>query len=202
MKSRPKYGFKGYSDSGLKDKLQHIIDSLTGNPNFLTPVPTLVVLQDKVDAYAQALADAQSRDEVAVSEKNDLRDELEVLFKALAGYVMNITSDRTVILTSGFDATGPSDPVGHLPAPQLKIESGQGMVRIDISPIRGAANYIVEMCDIDPQLPEAEFYVIGNPTASRFEAACPPLQYRWIRVRANGSAGEGDNSAIVRVSAL
>ncbi|HXH19549.1 MAG TPA: hypothetical protein VNJ07_10750, partial [Chitinophagales bacterium] len=201
MKSRPKYGFSGYSDEALNEKMQWIIDQMTGNPHFPTPTPAIPVLQAKVDAYAAAILAANSRAVGTVSARNEIREEAELLFKELAGYIMSVTSVKSVIDTSGFDSTGPSNPIGELPAPQITVQSGQGSIKIDIKPVRGAINYIVEMCDVDPQTPGAEFRIVATPTRSRVTIECPPLVYRWVRCRANGSAGESDHSAIIRCSA-
>ncbi|MDE3144621.1 MAG: hypothetical protein KGL19_10735, partial [Bacteroidota bacterium] len=52
---RVKINFKSYTDAGLYQKSEHIEQCMNGNPNFLTPTPTLAVLQAANVKYSDAL---------------------------------------------------------------------------------------------------------------------------------------------------
>lgn len=53
-------GFDKLSDSNLEARANNILSSMTGNANFATPSPTLVVMQTGIDEFTSALAVAQS----------------------------------------------------------------------------------------------------------------------------------------------
>ena len=75
------------SNADLLTACDAITASLTGNKNYSTPVPALADVQTARDAFAAAMAAAAGGGVALTSAKNDRRDELAALLRALAGYV-------------------------------------------------------------------------------------------------------------------
>ncbi len=195
---RPKYSFSNYSDSGLKDKATQIHNMMSVLPLFPTPPVGYAVLLVLIQSFNNAIAAALNRDKVKVTEKRNLRVQLEVSLKELAIYIMGITDDQLTMEQTGFDVTAAGSPIGIPAAPQsVKTQSaGTGSVRVDWKRVHGANNYIVEMTTGDPEDPQAVWTVAGYPTQSKLDVQnLSPLTYYWFRVKANGTAGAGLPSA-------
>ncbi len=111
MKNKIKFNFMRLSDSDLETKAGFILQSMTGNPHFLTPIPTLADLQTAVAAYSAALVNAADKSRMKVAEKNQARQTLELLLGQLGMYVMYIANGDEVILTSsGFSLAKTPEP--------------------------------------------------------------------------------------------
>ncbi|MDB5280252.1 MAG: hypothetical protein JWR61_5207, partial [Ferruginibacter sp.] len=65
--------FSAYSDAGFEQKAQAILSSMTNNPAFPNPVPTLQEVTNAVSQYSADLVAAASLDRTAVAMKNKSR---------------------------------------------------------------------------------------------------------------------------------
>ena len=146
-----KIGFRNYTDSGLYQKSEHIEQCMNGNPNFLTPTPTLAVLQAANIKYSDALGkvvDGTRQDTVL---KNQARAELEAILHDLGLYVqLNGKNDEAIILSSGFDIASTPAPIGVLAKPEgFTVEANQskGCIDLSLNPINGARTYQFEYTD-------------------------------------------------------
>lgn len=143
--------FQRYKDTDLNQKAQHIVDSLTGNAQFPTPIPSLTDLQTAITAYATALAKAVDGSKQDTVIKNQARDTVETLLSKLALYVqLNGNDDPAIILSSGFDISKPRTPIGVLPKPTGFIVSAgkeKGSIDISLNAIAGAVSYQYEQTD-------------------------------------------------------
>ncbi len=61
--------FSKYSDADFLNKAEHILSSMTGNPAFADPIPTLAELQAAVTKYSDDLAAAAGLGRNNVAEK-------------------------------------------------------------------------------------------------------------------------------------
>jgi hypothetical protein len=128
-----KLGFKDMTVADKVDKAKKIVGAMTGNPNFLSPVPALAT----VAAAANKLNAAQiaiDGSKLKTMERNLAEAELDVLISALQGYV-NAASmkDREKILSAGFDVRGNNIKPGILPAPEnLRVKSTQIIGQLDL----------------------------------------------------------------------
>ena len=143
--------FQRYKDTDLNQKAQHIVDSLTGNAHFPTPIPTLADVQTSITAYAAALAKAIDGSKQDTVLKNQARDMVETLLGKLALYVqLNSNDDPAIMLSSGFDISKPHAPIGVLPKPDgFYVLAGEekGSIDLGLTAIAGAVSYQYEYTD-------------------------------------------------------
>src|SRR5882724_8087882 len=97
--------FTKLGDTELDQKAAQIIEDMTGNANFATPSPTLIIVQGKLDTYVEALADL-GKGKVSTSVKDDARNDLENTLADLGAYVeLTCAGNLTKMLSSGFDVS-------------------------------------------------------------------------------------------------
>ena len=110
MINKLKLDFSKFTDSHMLTKASQVLQDMTGNPHFPTPVPPLADLQAAVTAYSVALVNATDRGRLFVAEKNAARKALETLLAELGMYVMYVAKGDDVVLTSsGFDLVKPRE---------------------------------------------------------------------------------------------
>jgi hypothetical protein len=107
------------SDPQLIVDTQTILTSMTGNPGYTTPDPTLAAVTTAMNDFATALANAADGGATLTAIKNDKRAALVGLLRNLANYVqVACNGDLTVLMSSGFPIQKPQrSPIGVLPAP-------------------------------------------------------------------------------------
>jgi hypothetical protein len=114
--------FVRYAISELIQFGRHVVTSLTGNVNFATPSPSLVVVSAVVDQLEAADEAAMNGDRLAISARKDAKAAVITDLRALAAYVQNQgDSDRTTLLTSGFNLARVPAPIGELPPPDAPV---------------------------------------------------------------------------------
>src|SRR5689334_2230433 len=119
--------FGRYSDGGLAEKAQHIINSMDGNAAYPTPVPAITDIQSLVDSYVTALANLGNTGKQGTLIKDQFRESLEELLNTLALYVQATGGSNIATLqSSGYDLQkGKSGPIGVLAKPtNFGIEPG------------------------------------------------------------------------------
>jgi len=144
--------FSRYTDSGVAEKTQRIIDSMNDNPNYPAPVPALTDVQSLVDSYNNALANLGRTGQQGTLIKNQLRDSLEELLRTLALYVqVQGGSNLAILQSSGYDLQkGRGGPIGILPKPSdFKVIPGPvpGSAKPSFEPIDGANTYLFQYAD-------------------------------------------------------
>ncbi len=114
-----KKGLNSLGDSGFLVKAQAIVDSMTGNANFTTPVPTLLSVNGAITAYSGKLTDATAtRSKLDVAAKNAARLTLFSLLNQLGDYVsLTAAGDALKIISSGFEVKRSPVPVLELDTP-------------------------------------------------------------------------------------
>ncbi len=141
-------GFARYSNDVLDNKAREIVQSMTGNAAFATPVPPLAEVQAALNAYQDALSQASKGGTEKTAIKNLRRKELEALLKRLASYVEDTAlGNEVMLISSGFDLTKAPVPVGILPKPaRVKVTSGPvpGSVKVTADGVTGAEAYLFE----------------------------------------------------------
>jgi hypothetical protein len=74
---------------------RHIVQAMTGNPSFPSPVPPLARVEQAIDALAEAEAETLTRAAWTVSEREQKRWALKSLLEQLCGYVQTVAdADR------------------------------------------------------------------------------------------------------------
>jgi hypothetical protein len=135
-----------HGDDQLIGDTQAVINGLTNNPSFATPVPALADVSTALAAFTTAVADAVNGGKEQTAAKKARRAELAALLRQLASYV-TITSagDMETLLSSGFPYQKPvRNKVGTLPAPDaptLRFGVKSGQLDATVAPIYGAGAY-------------------------------------------------------------
>jgi hypothetical protein len=109
---------RGKPVSYIIEKARLIQTKMTGNADFPTPIPTLIILGGLIDALSLAYENAINGGRV---QKSLMRIALKDLMNALntmLGYVASVSAgDETLILSTGFDVKRPRTPAGILHPP-------------------------------------------------------------------------------------
>jgi hypothetical protein len=183
------------SDAQLVVDTNSIFTGLTGNASFLTPNPTLPVINTGLDEFSTALAKAAGGGMALTAIKNDKRAALVVLLRELASYVqVACKGDLTVLLTSGFPIQKPQrNPIGVLPAPtNVTISLGRRTGELDAAmpPVFGAAIYNWKLAKADA--PSVVLQSAQTTAASNSFTGLTPGDVYVAQVNAVGSAGPSD----------
>lgn len=178
-----------YSDADLEAKTHTIINNLTGNPVFTTPVPTLSVVEDASEVYSGALLDASTGNRSKIAVKNASREALVLLLRQLCVYV-NLTANGNAaeLLTSGFDVSKDPEPAVISKPENLKVENGvsSGELLMSIKKVKGAYAYLHEYTSDAAMAPAS--WVSTPSTACKiiFSNLLPGTKY-YCRVGAIGA---------------
>lgn len=98
-----KTGFSQLTDDDLVTHAKFIIDSMTGNTFYPSPVPNLVVMTKGYEDFVKANKAAQNGGSQKKALKNQRRNSLIVLLNSLAVYVeASYQNNFSIMLSSGF----------------------------------------------------------------------------------------------------
>jgi hypothetical protein len=180
--------FTTYSDSNFLTKAILIVTSMTNNPAFANPIPTLADVQTALDNYAKNLTAAGSLGRTNVADKNQSRGILEQLLFQLGLYVMFIANGDTAILTSsGYTLAKDPQPRKLENPGNVVLSYGITSGALISSVTKGnATSFIHEITDA---LPTANTNWTGYPSSTSqftFTNLTPGNQY-WVRVAAVGN---------------
>jgi len=85
--------------------------SITDNPNFSDPIPSITQLQTAITRYSNALVNVAEQGKNNVAEKNKYRQQLELLLYQLGMYVMFVANgDVTILMRSGYTLAKDPEP--------------------------------------------------------------------------------------------
>lgn len=172
---------------------RHVVISMTGNANFLTPNPKLIDVTAAANIAEVAFNNALGGGVAQTAIMHEKERVLELLLVALANYVDSIAMGvDTVILSSGFEASKDPVPSGF-PAQVSGLEAeptkNSGEVRLRWKRVAHVRAYLV----FSSQTPvdESSFKQMTVTTATRFLASgLESLKDFWFRVQAVGSGGK------------
>jgi|SRR6185436_16321346 len=100
------------------EKARLIQTKMTGNADFPTPIPTLIILGGLIDALSLAYENALGGDKIKKSLMRIALKDLMTALNTMLGYVASVSAgDETMILSTGFDVKRPRTPAGILPPP-------------------------------------------------------------------------------------
>ncbi len=139
--------FTSLSDGNLESKTHSIINAMTANAHFPTPVPALSVVETASDNFSSALVKALTGTRADVADKNAKRETLLAVLRQLCSYV-NLTANgnATMLLTSGFDVSKDPQP-SVLTKPEIvRLENGvaSGTLQLSVKAVKGAYSYLHE----------------------------------------------------------
>ncbi len=177
--------------------VKKVLQMMTGNPNFTTPVPPLADVQTQLTKTENAKTNADAARTISKEKTAILHQEEKVMdsiITKLANYVeVEANDDVAVIESAGFTPASKPTPIGELHAPQgLAVTTGDDAGELDIhwDVVLGAKSYIIQLNSVDP-LKEEDWKENTLPTksSSTLKNLVSGTRY-WIRVAAVGSAGK------------
>ena len=182
-------------------RARSIIGSMTGNPYFPAPVPTLADLQTAVDALElaqQALPGGPDDTEI----RNLRERELDVMMSNLQNYVeFTAQGDPEMVLSSGMELRDPRSPVGILPPTETVIARpgvASGSVKLKWKPVRKSSGYRVEATE-DPSQGWPMVYNVEKASLKIF-GLTPGTKY-YFRVATLSHAGYEGYSPVASMRA-
>lgn len=135
-----------YTDAELSVKASEVTTSMTGNPYFSSPEPALDIIQGDANAFNIALDNSKNGSHEAVALKNVARSKLETSLHKLALWLnFKAEGDYVKLVTTGFELTRNSEPVGPLDVPDwLKVKPGKqsGYIELECSIVKNARHYV------------------------------------------------------------
>lgn len=198
MKPRILISFTNYTDADLKEKAGYIVNRMTKNLNFKTPVPAIAEVAAALDKYSADLKASASGDKVMVAEKKKSRKALSALLTQLGMYIMFVADgDASVLVSSGYTLAKTPEP-GKLGNPgMVALKSGvtAGQMVSSVKRVKYAKMYSHEIADQQPG--ETGNWTVTNATTCKYlyNGLIPGKQY-WVRVAAIGSFGQVTYSAV------
>jgi hypothetical protein len=194
--------FSSKKDADLVVASGRVVTSMTGNPDYPSPKPSLDKVEAARDAYVAAV-DALDRGKLSIARRDKAREPMVQLLRELALYVQQASGgDREKLLGSGYPVQKTRQPAGVPNPPQnLRLRpakiSGQMLARCD----RLAAAKSYQWRYASAAAPTTWIQVDPTTTASStFENLVPGTIYT-VQVRAVSSKGVSDWSDVATLMA-
>jgi hypothetical protein len=191
--SKTKLGLSTLTPDEIVALAETIITAMTGNANFVTPIPTLpsmttlkTTAATKIAAYNSAVAGASS----ALTDRDAAVMALAGGLTQLAAYVESITGgDRVKIESAGMSVRATPAPVGPMPQVQNLVATASdfdGSLDIGWDAVYGAGSYEVHT-SADPVTAASWAYKdMSNKSTITLNSFTSGSKV-WVRVRAMGA---------------
>lgn len=189
MKQRISTSFSKYTDAGLEDKAKLIISSMSGNPDFPVPYPSIEDVQAASGAYSAARLAAANLGRTFVADKNAARITLDDLLSQLGNYVMNIADGDLAMLTGSGYTLYKQRELRYITNPgNVTISNGlsSGELKASVKAVAGATGYLYEITGTSPDENAVWTSIPSAACRYTFTNLQPGKQY-WVRVAATGS---------------
>jgi hypothetical protein len=195
-----KLGIKGMTILAKGELGARIVAAMTGNPNFVTPNPSLADITAAkaamLTAYNNALT-LRQQSNAATDLQVDKEKNYERLLALEAAYVENASGgDEAKIQSAGMSIRDPKVPVGPLSAPTdlyAEVGGGDGEIDLNWKPVHGAKSYLIQMTT-DPNVPDSWAFKKSSTESFTAITGLTSGSKYWFRVAAVGAAGQGDFS--------
>jgi len=191
--SKAVISFTTLSDGNLESVALSIIDHMTDNPNFPTPVPSLTEVTAAVTEYTNALSGAKSRDKAQVELKNIKKAAMITLLKSLAAYVtFTANGNRNVIATSGFDISKEGTTPSVMSAPtnfKMTVGKTSGQAFSSVGGVKGIKTY-AHQYTADPMTDTSVWQNEYLTTRFHTFTGLDSGKKYWFRVAALGTGGQ------------
>lgn len=189
--ARISYKFVRLADALLIIFVTNLIAMITGNTNFTTPTPTMIVLQAALDQFILKVQEAVNGGKIATAARRAARRNLLALVRQLASYVaFTAGSDIAKMLSSGFDAVKASSatvPVNPPSSIQLLhgADPGTLIVRL-IKKGSNGVSFNVQHSEnaTGPWIDHLPF-TAAKTTLTELDSG----KMYWVQARANGAGG-------------
>ena len=146
MKNQVTNGYDRMTIEKLLGKTNFVLDQMTANVQYFPdPTPALADVKAAATELESANLAAQNMDKVAISYRNEKKDELIALLRKLGIYVnLCADSNRTIALSSGFDIRKepqPAPPITGVEVPVITAGLNAGELDAKVKTTQGARMY-------------------------------------------------------------
>ncbi len=98
-------GFRSLPHQDVASRADAVINGMTGNPIYPTPIPTMAVFKPLVDVYHVTIIDADGGGKKQIAARASAQKPVIKGLRQLASYVeANCNDDMAAFLSSGFQA--------------------------------------------------------------------------------------------------
>jgi hypothetical protein len=184
---------------------RQLVTKTSGNPNYVTPTPTMAVYTAGLDDLQAKADEAVGGGKNAYIARNESWEASIMQTRELISYVMlNGKNDPDILTSSGFNLTKPRTPVGVPPAPEnlrLSYTGTSGEVYLRMDAVKGVrAGYCLQQAE-SLTGPWVEIGNVSQARRNTIKGLTPGKTY-FFRACANGAAGPSGWSSIVSILAV
>jgi len=184
------------TDSELLTKTDLIIEGMTGNANFPTPIPTVTALQTARDNYNTSLVAAGSGNHNSVAVKNADRSVLETALCTLGNYINTVARGNLVaIISTNMPYSKNAEPGNLGTVESMKLTPGQnsGTLFCKLSRVKNGKSYTFMITE-DPISNDSLWSSYVTTRCSyEFTKLTPGTKY-WVKVIVAGTRGQSVQS--------
>jgi cell division protein FtsL len=178
------------SDDNLEGRAQQIHGNMEGSAFFPTPDPTLAAFLTAITAFSVAVAAAKDGGHLAVTIKNEKREELLNMLLLLSSYVLfTAKENKVIVVSSGFAVRKQAEPTPPLTKPEnLQVMPGIniGEFQMKVANVKGAICYLHQVSS-DATLAEESWRTVSSTTSQALIVNLQPGIKYYCRVGAIGS---------------
>lgn len=174
-----------------------VASSLTNNPNFPNPVPSIVDILASATALEASYEESQKARDVAVTKtaiKNQKEEAHDFIMTALGSYVeVQSKGDEAKIKSAGMDVKAGATPIGipDTPAALAASEGAKtGVINLKWKTVRGAKSYVVRLTDAIADGNSWKQSTVVTKATAVIDGLSSGKQY-WFQAAAVGAAGQG-----------
>ncbi|MFT3934878.1 MAG: fibronectin type III domain-containing protein [Chitinophagaceae bacterium] len=193
--------FKRLSDARLETFTMTVVAAMTRNTNYPNPTPAIADLEALRLQFEAALSAAQTRDNVKIAAKTNLRLQLIAELDTLSDYV-NLTAqgDRTILLSSGFKVKAEktnSAVLGTIENFTVTQGANSGEAILSFTKVKGARFYLF-YCAESPAPVEIRGWDHDGDTITSFTfTGLQPGKLYSFKVKAYGSGRQTVFSEVI-----
>jgi hypothetical protein len=185
----------------LAAKAEFIVERMSGNAAFPSPLPSLDDITDAVKQLRTATTNALDGGKTATAIRNARHRELRQLLNQLAGHVASVAEgNELAILSSGFSVRKRSTPAPEPAMPtglQAYISDHTGRVDLSWQPVFPAVTYHIQWTVTDPTDEKGWQLAAVSTRSSAKLTGLPSGQVSYFRVAAINTKGLGPWSQVV-----
>lgn len=203
LKQQALSGFMRMRDDELARQASTVIQAMTDNVNFVTPVPALADVQAALDDYLMKLSAATKRggtEETAL--KNEAKEVLSDLLKKLAFYVNTNTGGMlSVLKSSGFPTTDypmAGDFPGRVFDVRMRDGRMDGEVNITFKPVKKVLFYEYRYAMVDEGEPQWSEPVMTTRSNQNYLQVPERMREYQVQVRAVNAYGKSAWSDVAK----
>lgn len=179
-----KIGFSGLTVPQQIERARLVVTSMTGNAAFPTPIPALADVTLAINALETAYNQSRDGSKIKMATMRLRRTEMLFLINQSSAYVQVASAgDEEVILSSGFDVRGKSNPTPEIAGDvtNLQVEDGNdsGNVLVTWDKASYAVLYMV-IAHPESDLSGEGIRGITTKTRKELTGLTPGVRYRIV----------------------